>query len=48
MERQVKKEIAQGVVASIKKKTSLHEEAKPTSQKAVRQKVRQIWGLLAS
>ena len=35
-ERPVKNEIAQGVVASIKKNACVHEDAKPTSQKGGR------------
>ena len=42
-ERQVKNEIAQRVFASIKKKASALEDAKPTSQRAVGRKVRHNW-----
>ena len=42
-ERQVKNEIAQEVVATIKKKAGAPEDAKPTSQRTVGQKLRQYW-----
>ena len=41
--RQVENEIAQEVVAGIKKLASAPEDAKPTSQRAVEQNMRQNW-----
>ena len=41
--RKVRKEIAQEVVAGIKKEASAHEDAKPTAQRIVGQRVNEDW-----